>query len=162
MRDAGTDWQQWLAAHAPAALLYARQFAGSPQDAEDALHDGFVRFWEKCASARDPVAFLYVCIRSAALIAGAAIGGGFGAMRRPVARLPQFAPPDPGDFARQEMVEAALAQPAPGPARNRGPENLGGTDVPANCRDVERIHQHRGGTLSLRHGKIIRDPFAGG
>src|SRR6185436_5602425 len=60
-------WESWLAAHGPAAQLYARQLTASREDAEDALHEGFVRFWRRRGAARDAVALFYACVRSAAL-----------------------------------------------------------------------------------------------
>jgi RNA polymerase sigma-70 factor (ECF subfamily) len=61
------DWQSWLNRHGPAALLFARQLTPHNADAEDALHDGFIRFWHHRKKSRDPVALLYTCIRTAAL-----------------------------------------------------------------------------------------------
>jgi RNA polymerase sigma-70 factor (ECF subfamily) len=60
-------WREWLARHGPALLLYARQWAGSVADAEDAVQDGFVRFWRAKSRARSSTAYLYACVRSAAI-----------------------------------------------------------------------------------------------
>jgi len=59
-------WQQWLGRHGPALLLFARQWAGDTADAEDAVQDGFVRFWRARERARD-AGYLYACVRSAAI-----------------------------------------------------------------------------------------------
>ena len=62
-----TDWQAFYDRHGPALLLYARQVTGSLAQAEDAMHDGFVRFWKREAGVDDPLAYLYRCVRHAAL-----------------------------------------------------------------------------------------------
>jgi RNA polymerase sigma-70 factor, ECF subfamily len=47
---ASAAWSEWLAAHAPRLLLFARQQARSHQDAEDILQDALVRLVEKLNS----------------------------------------------------------------------------------------------------------------
>jgi len=61
------DWRDALARHGPALMLFARQWAASTADAEDAVQDGFVRFWRSRHGSRDPVPYLYACVRSAAI-----------------------------------------------------------------------------------------------
>jgi RNA polymerase sigma-70 factor (ECF subfamily) len=61
------SWEDWYARHGPALLLLARQIVAAPADAEDALHDGFVSFWKKRSDVLDPAAYLFTCVRSAAL-----------------------------------------------------------------------------------------------
>ena len=39
------DWTQWFHLHGGALLLYARQWTRSRTDAEEAVQDGFIRFW---------------------------------------------------------------------------------------------------------------------
>jgi RNA polymerase sigma-70 factor (ECF subfamily) len=51
-------------------LLFARQWSSTRADAEDAVQDGFVRFWNSRARARDELAYLYACVRGAAMDAG--------------------------------------------------------------------------------------------
>lgn len=63
----GDDWAGWLARHGAALLLFARQWAPTRADAEDAVQDGFVRFWRSRGRARDPVGYLYACVRASAL-----------------------------------------------------------------------------------------------
>jgi RNA polymerase sigma-70 factor (ECF subfamily) len=65
MVDEQDNWQGWFGRHGPAMVLFARQFVPSRADAEDAVQDGFVRFWRSRARADDPKAYLYACIRSA-------------------------------------------------------------------------------------------------
>jgi RNA polymerase sigma-70 factor (ECF subfamily) len=60
-------WRDWLERHGSALVLYARQHCASYADAEDAVQDGFVRFWKSRSHARDCVAYLYACVRSAAM-----------------------------------------------------------------------------------------------
>ena len=67
MAHANNDWQEWLGRHGPALVLYARQWLRSSADAEDAVQDGFVRFWQSRARARHGVAYLYASVRSAAM-----------------------------------------------------------------------------------------------
>ncbi|MFC1736207.1 RNA polymerase sigma factor [Candidatus Hydrogenedentota bacterium] len=43
-------WRELLDRHGPALLLYARQWTGSRSDAEDAVQDGFLRFWRSRGS----------------------------------------------------------------------------------------------------------------
>jgi RNA polymerase sigma-70 factor (ECF subfamily) len=60
-------WEEWLERHGPALLLLARQYVGSRADAEDIVHDGFVRFWRSRGQAHNPQAYLLSCIKRAAL-----------------------------------------------------------------------------------------------
>jgi RNA polymerase sigma-70 factor, ECF subfamily len=61
------SWRQWLGRHGPALLLLARQHCRSADDAQDAVQDGFVRFWKSRDRAADPAAYLFACVRSAAI-----------------------------------------------------------------------------------------------
>ncbi|HEY1375243.1 MAG TPA: sigma-70 family RNA polymerase sigma factor [Gemmataceae bacterium] len=61
------DWAGWFDAHAAALVLFARQWAPATADAEDVVHDAFVRFWPARHRADDPTAYLYACVRRAAL-----------------------------------------------------------------------------------------------
>ena len=63
----GREWSQWLGRHGPAMLLLARQLVPTRPDAEDVVQDAFVRFWAARDRAADPVAYLFACVRSAAL-----------------------------------------------------------------------------------------------
>jgi RNA polymerase sigma-70 factor (ECF subfamily) len=66
VREAGQDWRRWLERQGPAALLYARQITRNYQDAEDAVHDGFLKFWRRREAAREAGMF-FAAVRSAAL-----------------------------------------------------------------------------------------------
>lgn len=61
------DPTRWLSEQAPRLILFARQWVHCHADAEDVFHTAFVRFWRRRAGVRDPVAFLYTCVRNAAL-----------------------------------------------------------------------------------------------
>jgi RNA polymerase sigma-70 factor (ECF subfamily) len=67
----GPEWTTWLRRHGPAMLLLARQMVPARSDAEDVVQEAFVRFWaaRQRSSDRpdDPVAYLFACVRSAAL-----------------------------------------------------------------------------------------------
>jgi RNA polymerase sigma-70 factor, ECF subfamily len=46
-RPAANEWREWLEAHGPKLLLFARQQTRSAQDAEDVLQDALVKLVEK-------------------------------------------------------------------------------------------------------------------
>jgi RNA polymerase sigma-70 factor (ECF subfamily) len=50
--------------------LFARQWTANRADAEDAVQMGFLKFWRRRSRATDQVAYLYSCVRSAALDQG--------------------------------------------------------------------------------------------
>lgn len=58
---------EWIREHCPALLLFARQWVPDLMDAEDVLHDAFIRFWNTRGSIADPMSYLYACVRSTAL-----------------------------------------------------------------------------------------------
>jgi len=60
-------WSAWLDEHAAALVLLARQRSHSHAEAEDIVQDAFVRFWPKRDSARNARAYLYACVRTAAM-----------------------------------------------------------------------------------------------
>ena len=66
MANDTTDWSGWLDRHGPALLLLARQWAPSHADAEDVVQEAFVRFWRSRDRARDPLAYLFACVKSSA------------------------------------------------------------------------------------------------
>ena len=101
-------WRQWLARHGSALVLYARQWSPVLQDAEDAVQEGFVRFWRARRRAREDVAYLYACVRSAAIDRARS-----GRSRRRRETREGQTPVGWFDPARAELaaeVEAALAQ----------------------------------------------------
>jgi RNA polymerase sigma factor (sigma-70 family) len=60
-------WHELLSRHGPALVLFARQWVASAADAEDAVQDGFIRFWQARSRAREDVGYLYACVRTAAM-----------------------------------------------------------------------------------------------
>jgi RNA polymerase sigma-70 factor, ECF subfamily len=63
-------WRDWLARHGAALLLFARQWSAKRADAEDAVQCGFIRFWKTRSRANDELAYLYSCVRTAAIDQG--------------------------------------------------------------------------------------------
>jgi len=61
------QWSAWLDEHGGALVLLARQWTDGHAEAEDVVQDAFVRFWPKRTSARNARAYLYSCVRSAAM-----------------------------------------------------------------------------------------------
>ncbi len=61
------DPTPWLSDKAPRLILFARQWVSCQADAEDVFHTAFVRFWQQRDHVRDPIAFLYTCVRRAAM-----------------------------------------------------------------------------------------------
>lgn len=66
MTAATNQWETWLDQHGPALLLFARQYVPSLADAEDVMQDAFVRFWRSRQRVRDPLSYMYTCVRNAA------------------------------------------------------------------------------------------------
>jgi RNA polymerase sigma-70 factor (ECF subfamily) len=63
-------WRQWLDRHGPALVLFARQWSATRADAEDAVQNGFLKFWRTKDAAREPLPYLYACVRTAAMDLG--------------------------------------------------------------------------------------------
>jgi RNA polymerase sigma-70 factor (ECF subfamily) len=56
-----------LAADGPALVLFARQWTTDCADAEDIVQEAFVRFWRSRHRAADPRAYLFACVKTAAM-----------------------------------------------------------------------------------------------
>ena len=67
MAESPDEWSPWLDRHGPALVLLARQWVGGRADAEDVVQEAFVRFWRSRDRAADPAAYLYACVKRAAL-----------------------------------------------------------------------------------------------
>jgi RNA polymerase sigma-70 factor, ECF subfamily len=67
MGESSENWRSLLEPQAGALALFARQFLSCAHDAEDAVQDGFVRFWRSRGRVRESRAYLYACVRTAAL-----------------------------------------------------------------------------------------------
>ncbi len=65
------DWTHMFDAHGPALILFARQWLHSHAEAEEALQDGFVRFWrayrENEWPETDVLPLLFTYVKRAAL-----------------------------------------------------------------------------------------------
>lgn len=67
MKPAESAPEYWLDEHAPKLLLYARQWVRSDAIAEDVFQDAFMKFWRNREGVRDPVPYLYRCVRTTAM-----------------------------------------------------------------------------------------------
>jgi RNA polymerase sigma factor (sigma-70 family) len=67
MADRLDAWADWLDRHGPALVLLARQWVPTRADAEDVVQEAFVRFWRSRHRAADPAAYVYACVKRAAL-----------------------------------------------------------------------------------------------
>ncbi len=70
LADDSERWRTVLSEQGPALMLFARQWSATGADAEDAVQNGFLRFWKSRAKARDELAYLYACVRWAAMDLG--------------------------------------------------------------------------------------------
>lgn len=61
------DWNQWLDRHGRTLMLLARQWTANADEAADVMQEAFVRFWSRRKSALDPTAYLYACLKRAAV-----------------------------------------------------------------------------------------------
>lgn len=67
-QNATEDWRVCFARYGPRLLLFARQWLPSVADAEDAVQDGFVRFWRRGGlRASENQGLLFAAVRTAAL-----------------------------------------------------------------------------------------------
>jgi RNA polymerase sigma-70 factor, ECF subfamily len=70
MGDGQDDRLAFIRREMPAMLLLAKQLSQSLEDAEDAVQDGFVRFWRSRRNVKQYRPYLYACVRSAAIDIG--------------------------------------------------------------------------------------------
>ncbi len=104
------DWQAFLAQHGPAALLYARHLTRTLADAEDALHDAFLRFWPRRHTAKDPRALFFTCLRTAALDQHRASNRRRAREQQARTDLPLFTASTQDDYEKRDLVQHALQQ----------------------------------------------------
>jgi RNA polymerase sigma-70 factor (ECF subfamily) len=65
---ADSDWEQWVARHASALLLFARQQAGCEADAQDLVQDAVVESWRRWSAGAPPqLGLVYATIRHRAI-----------------------------------------------------------------------------------------------
>ena len=101
-------WNDWVQRHGAAALLFARQYTHSSADAQDAVQEGFIRFWRQRQRARDPIALLFASVRSAALDLHRRRRRRELRERKAVEERPMLVSPETDMGARREAVEQAL------------------------------------------------------
>lgn len=70
MGDVSDRWREMLKRHETTLLLFAPQWSATPSDAEDALQNGFLKFWRTRERSRNELAYLYACVRGAAMDLG--------------------------------------------------------------------------------------------
>ncbi len=66
----GLEWNKLLLSHGAALVLYARQWTRSHADAEDAVQEGFLRFWRRkqtIDSVETALPLLFVSVKHAAM-----------------------------------------------------------------------------------------------
>lgn len=56
-----------LREHGSRLILFARQHVARHADAEDVVQEAFVRYWRRRDHVRDPLPYLYRCVRSVAI-----------------------------------------------------------------------------------------------
>ena len=59
-------WDIWIAEHGPQLVLFARRWARDRSEAEDMVQEAFVRFWKQHENVREPLTYLYRCVRNVA------------------------------------------------------------------------------------------------
>ncbi len=59
--------EELLRHHGPALVLWARQWVRTHADAEDVIQNAFLRFWRSRSNANDQRAYLFACVKTAAL-----------------------------------------------------------------------------------------------
>jgi RNA polymerase sigma-70 factor (ECF subfamily) len=65
---ADSDWEQWLARHAPALLLFARQQTSCEADAQDLVQEAVVESWRRQSrGAPPPLGWVYATLRHRAI-----------------------------------------------------------------------------------------------
>ena len=63
-----TEWEPWLARHAPALLLFARQQAPCEADAQDLVQEAVVESWRRLGEGEPPaLGLVYATIRRRAV-----------------------------------------------------------------------------------------------
>lgn len=114
MEDVPTDesWKTWFELYGPKLLLCARQWTRSAADAEDAVQEGFVRYWRhQRGLGGEPLPLLITSVRRAALDLlrrdARRTAREHRAEDAAVAPAPVFETPLAGD-ERREAIESAL------------------------------------------------------
>lgn len=61
------DWAAWMEQHGSTLVLLAQQYVNCRADAEDVVHEAFVSFWRSRHQAQDRTAYLFTCVKHAAI-----------------------------------------------------------------------------------------------
>ena len=110
--ETSQHWQDWIAAHGPQLVLFARRWANSHAAAEDLVQEAFVRFWRTRESVQDPLAYMYQCARTVAIDAARSQC----ARDQREAHVAEHRTEQPmfvdtfGDQERRQRIEMALAE----------------------------------------------------
>lgn len=106
-------WEDWIVAHGTKLALYARRWASDHAEAEDLVQEAFVRFWQTRGEVRDPLAYLYQCVRNVAIDISrsnqARTRREASVMTKPNGMSPAFAN-GLDDQERRQRIEAALSE----------------------------------------------------
>src|SRR5205809_3997928 len=97
MENVATDenWKTCFSQLAPGLVLFARQWARSPADAEDIVQEAFVRFWRKQNDIAT-VGFFYAALGSFGLDFLRGEAGAVGGDSPPASELVQLVNPSSG------------------------------------------------------------------
>ena len=112
MPDTPGTWSDWYDVHAGVLLMLARRWAANRSDAEDIVQEAFVKFWRTRQTVNDPAAYLYTCVRRAAIDAGRSAGRRRlrdETFARDTPEASAFEPPIESD-ERRALLEHALDQ----------------------------------------------------
>ena len=60
------NWEAIVDRHGGPLIMLARQWTNCHGDAEDVVHEAFVRCWQRRESVREPIAYLYAAVREVA------------------------------------------------------------------------------------------------
>lgn len=155
------SWDEWLRRHVAQLLLFARQQSRSPEDAEDILQDALIRLARKEASGEFVggqeawLSYVFASIRRLA------VDYGRKSDRRQKREDEACAAEQDEDvyadpvFQRRggrgaQAVHGNAAQEAPFQIlRGHCPENMGGTNLSANCGNAGNLTKHGGEPVPL-------------
>ncbi len=86
-----TNWEQWLARHAPALLLFARQQAPCEADAQDLVQEAVVESWQRQNDGAPPaIGLVYATVRRRAIDLARSAGRRAGREAESHIAAPQF------------------------------------------------------------------------